>query len=133
VKYFEARKARIEIIPMIDIMFFMLVFFIMIRLHMIPHAGLRTQLPSAASAQSLPPPKVTVTLAADGAVSVDGRALGTTDLTALLEKRPDPARTVVTIAGANDVQLQKLVNVTDACRAAGVTQVSLAAQPEKAD
>jgi biopolymer transport protein ExbD len=29
--------------------------------------------------------------------------------------------------------LQKLVNVMDACRAAGVTQVSLAAQPEKVD
>jgi biopolymer transport protein ExbD len=40
---------------------------------------------------------------------------------------------VVTIAGAKDVQLQKLVNVMDACRAAGVTQVSLAAQPEKVD
>jgi biopolymer transport protein ExbD len=133
VKYFEARKARIEIIPMIDIMFFMLVFFIMITLHMIPNAGLRTRLPSAASAQSLPPPKVTVTLAADGSVSVDGRTLSTADLTALLAKRPDPAHMVVTIAGAKDVRLQKLVNVMDACRAAGVTQVSLAAQPEKMD
>jgi biopolymer transport protein ExbD len=133
VKYFEARKARIEIIPMIDIMFFMLVFFIMITLHMIPNAGLRTQLPSAASAQSLPPPKVTVTLAADGSVSVDGRTLSTADLTALLAKRPDPTHTVVTIAGAKDVRLQKLVNVMDACRAAGVTQVALAAQPEKVD
>jgi biopolymer transport protein ExbD len=131
VKYFEARKARIEIIPMIDIMFFMLVFFIMITLHMIPNAGLRTQLPSAASAQS--PPKVNVTLAADGSVSVDGRTLSTADLTALLAKRPDPAHTVVTIAGAKDAQLQKLMNVMDACRAAGVTQVSLAAQPEKVD
>jgi biopolymer transport protein ExbD len=114
-------------------MFFMLVFFIMITLHMIPNAGLRTQLPSAASAQSLPPPKVPVTLAADGSVSVDGRTLSTADLTALLAKRPDPTHTVVTIAGAKDVRLQKLVNVMDACRAAGVTQVALAAQPEKVD
>jgi biopolymer transport protein ExbD len=128
-KYFEARKARIEIIPMIDIMFFMLVFFIMVTLHMIPDAGLRTQLPSSASAQRLPPPKVTVTLASDGSVSVDGRTISTAALTALLAKRPDAAHTVVTIAGAKDVQLQKLVNVMDACRAAGVTQVSLAAEP----
>jgi len=133
-KYFDApRKARIEIIPMIDIMFFMLVFFIMITLHMIPDAGLRTRLPSSASAAHLPPPKVTVTLAADGGVSVDGHALDTAALTALLAKRPDPAHTVVTIAGAKDVALQKLVDVMDACRAAGVTQVSLAAQPGKGD
>ena len=128
-KYFEARKARIEIIPMIDIMFFMLVFFIMITLHMIPDAGLRTQLPSSESAQRLPPPKVTVTLAADGSIAVDGRTMRTADLTALLAKRADPAHTVVTVAGAKDAPLQKLVNVMDACRAAGVTQVSLAAQP----
>jgi biopolymer transport protein ExbD len=76
---------------------------------------------------------VTVPRAPDGSVSVDGRTLSTADLTALLAKRPDPAHTVVTIAGAKDAQLQKLMNVMDACRAAGVTQVSLAAQPEKVD
>ena len=129
-KYFETRKARIEIIPMIDIMFFLLVFFIMITLHMIPNAGLRTQLPTSASARSLPPPTVTVTLAREGGLTVDGQPVSAAGLTALLAKRADPAHTVVTIAGAKDVQLQQLMNVMDACRAAGVTQVSLAAQPE---
>ena len=128
-KYFEARKARIEIIPMIDIMFFLLVFFIMITLHMIPNAGLRTQLPSSATTQSLPPPKVTVTLATDGSLSVDGNTLGTAQLTAMLAARPDVAHTAVTIAGSKEAQLQKLVAVMDACRAAGVTQIALAAQP----
>jgi biopolymer transport protein ExbD len=133
VKYFEARKARIEIIPMIDIMFFLLVFFIMITLHMIPDAGLRTQLPSSTSAQNLPPAKVTVALAADGTISVEGRVLTPEQLTAQLAARPDPAHTVVTVAGSKAAQLQKLVAVMDACRAAGVTQVSLAAQPGQAD
>ncbi|MCC8397589.1 biopolymer transporter ExbD [Paraburkholderia sp. MMS20-SJTR3] len=115
-KYFETRKVRIEIIPMIDIMFFILVFFILITLRMIPNAGLRTQLPSSRSARRLPPPKVTVALWADGSVSVDGRRLSTAELTSMLVKRPDPAHTTVTIAGAKDVQLQKLVNAMDACR-----------------
>ena len=128
-KYFEARKARIEIIPMIDIMFFLLVFFIMITLHMIPNAGLRTQLPSSASAASLPPPKVLVTLSADGSLSVDGQTLSPAGLTALLAKREDAQRTVVTIAGSAQAQIQKLVTVMDACRAAGVSQIALAAQP----
>jgi biopolymer transport protein ExbD len=128
-KYFEPRKARIEIIPMIDIMFFMLVFFIMVTLHMIPNAGLRTQLPNSANTQQLPPPKVLVTLATDGSVSVDGNTLDPAQLTALLAKQADPAKTFVTIAGAKDAQLQKLVTVMDACHAAGVTQIALAAQP----
>jgi biopolymer transport protein ExbD len=127
-KYFEARKARIEIIPMIDIMFFLLVFFIMITLHMIPNAGLRTQLPSSATAQSLPPPQVTVTLATDGSLSVDGRTLSVAQLTTLLAARTDVAHTVVTIAGSKQAQIQHLVSVMDACRAAGVSQIALAAQ-----
>jgi biopolymer transport protein ExbD len=128
-KYFEARKARIEIIPMIDIMFFLLVFFIMITLHMIPNAGLATRLPSSSTTQTLPPPKVTVTLAEDGALSVDGRTLTPAQLTALLAAQADPSHTVVTIAGAGTARLQYLVTTMDACRAAGVSQVALAAQP----
>ncbi|MGF6871848.1 ExbD/TolR family protein [Paraburkholderia sp. MM5477-R1] len=128
-KYFEARKARIEIIPMIDIMFFLLVFFIMITLHMIPNAGLRSQLPSSATAQALPPPQVTVTFATDGSLSVDGRTLSLAQLTTLLAARTDVAHTVVTIAGSKQAQIQHLVSVMDACRAAGVSQIALAAQP----
>jgi biopolymer transport protein ExbD len=127
--YFEAKKARIEIIPMIDIMFFLLVFFIMITLHMIPNAGLKTQLPSSASALALPSPKVMVTLSADGSMSVDGRALTPVQLTAMLSARPDASHTVVTIAGSKAAQIQDLVAVMDACRAAGVSQIALAAQP----
>ncbi|CAM2156596.1 biopolymer transport protein ExbD [Pararobbsia alpina] len=128
-KYLEVRKARIEIIPMIDIMFFLLVFFIMITLHMIPNAGLRTQLPSSSSAQSLVPPNVTVSIADDGGVSVDGKSMTPEALTAMLAARPDPGHTVVTVAGAAQAHIQRLVAVMDACRTAGVSQVALAAQP----
>jgi biopolymer transport protein ExbD len=127
--YFEAKKARIEIITMIDIMFFLLVFFIMITLHMIPNAGLKTQLPSSASALALPPPKVMVTLSTDGSMSVDGRVLTPAQLTSMLSARPDASHTVVTIAGSKAAQIQDLVSVMDACRAAGVSQIALAAQP----
>nr|WP_175232270.1 biopolymer transporter ExbD [Paraburkholderia humisilvae] len=131
-KYFEApRKARIEIIPMIDVMFFLLVFFIMLTLHMIPNAGLRTTLPSSSTAQELPPPKVTVTMQPDGSLSVDGQQLSPAQLTQLLQSKPDPAHLVVTVAGSKETRLQKLVTVMDACRAAGVTQISMAAQPEQ--
>lgn len=110
-------------------MFFLLVFFIMITLHMIPNAGLKTQLPSSASAVALPPPKVTVTLSTDGRMSVDGRALTSAQLTAMLSARPDASHTVVSIAGSKAAQIQDLVTVMDACRAAGVSQIALAAQP----
>ena len=48
-----ARKARIEIIPLIDIIFFLLATFIMVSLSMTKNQGVQVALPSAASAASL--------------------------------------------------------------------------------
>ena len=56
-RYFEIKKARIEVVPMIDIMFFLLVFFIMVALKMIPSTGLPAKLPGSATAQDLPKAK----------------------------------------------------------------------------
>ena len=41
------RKARIEIIPMIDVMMFLLVFFVLISMNVIPATGIKTQLPGS--------------------------------------------------------------------------------------
>ena len=97
-RYFEMRKARIEIIPMIDIMLFLLVFFIMVTLRMIPASGISSQLPQSSTAQDLPHPKVVVTLLADGEIEVDDQKMTLDALTTKLESEPDPSKTDVTIA-----------------------------------
>lgn len=43
------KKARIEIIPMIDVMMFLLVFFVLISLNVIPALGIKTSLPARRS------------------------------------------------------------------------------------
>src|SRR5262245_47140975 len=47
------KKARIEIIPLIDIIFFLLATFIMVSLSMTKNQGLQVALPAASSAASL--------------------------------------------------------------------------------
>ncbi|MGY4299082.1 hypothetical protein ACVWXN_007177 [Bradyrhizobium sp. i1.4.4] len=88
-RYLEVKKGRIEIIPMIDIMLFLLVFFIMITLRMIPATGIASQLPQSSTAQDLPHPKIVVTMFADGAIETDGQKLTIDDLTAKLAAEPD--------------------------------------------
>ncbi len=129
-RYFERKKARIEIIPMIDIMFFLLVFFIMITLHMIPSTGLSSNLPSSSTATTLPQPKVLVALAPDGIITVDGRTLTAAQLTESLQNS-DPVHTIVTVEGAKQTSLQSLITVMDACRAAGVVHIGLAAEVDR--
>ncbi len=46
-------KARIEIIPMIDVMMFLLVFFVLISINVIPALGVKTMLPTSEQAQDI--------------------------------------------------------------------------------
>lgn len=126
-RYFETKKARIEVVPMIDIMFFLLVFFIMITLKMIPSMGMSAKLPGSASAQDLPHPKVLVALHADGSIETDQHPITLDALSATLRAH-DPAHTVVTIASDRAANVQQLTRLMDACRTAGVTQIGIAAK-----
>jgi biopolymer transport protein ExbD len=129
VRYLETRKARIEIVPMIDIMFFLLVFFVMITLRMIPATGVASQLPQSGTAAPMPRPSVIVTLRQDGSVLVDDKPASLEELTRQLASG-DVTRKIVTIAGAASASIQKLMRVIDACRTAGVKQIGLAAKTE---
>lgn len=127
-RYFEIRKARIEIVPMIDIMFFLLIFFVMITLRMIPASGIASQLPHSGTAEQMPHPDVIVTVEPDGRVLMDDRPVALDALTQRLAAG-DAAKTAVTVAGAASASVQQLMAVIDACRTAGVTQIDLAAKP----
>ena len=127
-KYFEVRKARIEIIPMIDIMLFLLVFFIMVTLHMIPDAGIASRLPTSSTAQAMPKPQITLAVDSRGTIHFEQRELTPPALTALLRSRGKVDDLQVTLAGDKDTSLQQLMAVMDACRAAGVTRIGLAAR-----
>ena len=128
-RYFEARRGRVEIIPMIDVMLFLLVFFIIVTLQMIPDAGVALQLPTSTQAEHLERPQVTVNVDKDGVLSVKGRMVSQDELVALLRAEPDPSTTQVTIAASKDVAFQQFIHALDACREAGVTDIGVATLP----
>lgn len=127
-RYFEPRKGRIEIIPMIDVMFFLLVFFIVITMQMLPDQGLNLLLPYSSETRELPHPQITINISADGGVWVKGRKLSIDALKRLLENA-GAQQTQVTIAASRRVPFQQFVHVMDAVRRAGVRDIGIAAQP----
>ena len=131
-RYFEQKKGRVEIIPMIDVMLFLLVFFIMVTLQMIPDSGLPMQLPNSTQAQHLKHPKFTVNILQDGTLKVKKKTVTPDQLTQLFAQDGDPAKTQVTIAASKKVAFQHFVTVMDAARKAGVTDIGVAAQPDTA-
>jgi biopolymer transport protein ExbD len=122
-RYFERRKARIEIIPMIDVMLFLLVFFIIVTLQMIPDAGVSLQLPTSSQTDPLPHPKFTVNVMPDGTIKVKDAVMTPDALTAMFVADGAPDKTDQT------TPFQDFMSVIDAARKAGVTDIGIAAQP----
>jgi biopolymer transport protein ExbD len=123
------KSPRIEIIPMIDVMMFLLVFFVLISLNALPSRGLKVALPYAADAAHLDVPKrVTVTLAANGDVYLDGTKTDLAGLGSQLHVLAQSAKLTVIIAGDQDAHLQPLVSVLDALKSAGIGSASIIAK-----
>lgn len=122
--------ARIEIIPMIDVMMFLLVFFVLISINVIPASGLKTHLPTSSSAQDNRDIRnAIVTIARSGALQLDGKSLAMADLSAQLSLlRQQNAKLTVIVKGDADVELQRLVDVMDAVKGAGIEALSIAAK-----
>ncbi len=126
-RYFETRKARIEIIPMIDIMLFLLVFFAMMTLRMIPTSGHISKLPTSSTSVKMPPPKLLVEIKEDGVLFAEGSDKSPDQITALVKSR-NPSELAVTIAGSDRVNLQQLMAAIDAVKRGGAIQIGLAAK-----
>jgi biopolymer transport protein ExbD len=123
------KSPRIEIIPMIDVMMFLLVFFVLISLNALPSRGLKVALPVAADATHLDVPKrVTVTLAANGDIYLDGAKTDLAELRGKLQAMAQSAKLSVIIAGDQNAHLQPLVSVLDALKSAGIGSASIIAK-----
>jgi biopolymer transport protein ExbD len=126
-RYFEADKARIEVIPMIDIMMFLLVFFIMITIDTIAGSGIPLELPGSKTTQVLKDTTVTIGVQKGGEMSIAGKPITVDDLKARLEAGKKEGKVEVVIAGDREVPLQKLLDVMDVVRSEGINSVGIAA------
>ncbi len=127
------RKARIEIIPMIDTVFFLLVFFMMASLAMTVHGGIPVNLPKAARAEAARAPvSVSISISRDGIIYLEREPVDPAQLTARLQARArtEPELTVV-IEADTDVLHGRVVDVMDAARLAGVGKLAIAVTPRE--
>ncbi len=130
--YFDAARPRVEVIPMIDIMMFLLVFFVVISLRMIAGSGIALEIPGSATTQVLKSSTLTIGVTKTGDTVVDGKTLGPEALRdRLLSLKKSNAVVEVVLAGDKDVPLQGLMKVMDTVRGTGISSVGIAAKAEK--
>jgi biopolymer transport protein ExbD len=123
------RKVRIEMLPLIDIVFLLLVFFIYAMLSMAVHRGLPVVLPTSSTSKVDKHLVLSVTVKTDGTIYVDKEQVTLTGLAEFLEKkaRGDRQPGVLLFADRN-LSYQKLFRVLDQIRSAGISRISLQAE-----
>jgi biopolymer transport protein ExbD len=121
--FLERERPRLEIIPMIDIMMFLLVFFVMIVLRMIPDSGVTLALPGASTAQQLPHTQVVIIIDPQGGLHVKDQVVTPDALETYLQEEKATNTTNVIVAGDKGTKLQQLM---DLVRKAGITDIGIA-------
>jgi biopolymer transport protein ExbD len=126
------KKARIEIIPMIDTIFFLLVFFMISTLSMAHYSGLPVNLPKAATGQQTPSESVALSIGPDGNIAIDKQPVAhdaiRDTLKARLAKNPE---LLVLINADERVEHGLVVEVMDQARQAGIAKMAIAVKPKE--
>jgi biopolymer transport protein ExbD len=128
----QIKKARIEIIPMIDTIFFLLVFFMISTLSMARYSGLPVNLPKAATGQQPPSESAAVTISSDGNITIDKQAITRDQIRAALQQRLEKNPELLVLINADErVEHGIVVDIMDAARQAGVTKMAIAVKPKE--
>lgn len=124
------KKSRLEIIPLIDIMFFLLASFMMVSLQMQIVRTLKADLPTATLATSNKKPDiVNLRVNKDGDVSVDDQAMPFPELFSMLTNRYSINTNLpVYITGADNATHGSVMFVLDLVKRAGIRNVAIAVQ-----
>jgi len=128
------KKSRIEIIPLIDIMFFLLASFMMVSLQMQKIRTVRASLPTATLARvGEKPDMVTIKVDVNGRVSVDKQELSFLELHNLLTNRYAANTNLpVYITGQKETSHGSMIYVLDFVRRAGIQKVAVSVKPDDA-
>jgi len=122
------RKARIELLPLMDIIFLLLVVFIYSMLSMSVHHGMPVKLPVSSLAKPDKTFVLSVTVKENNQIFVDKKQVPIEDLASILkESAQDQKNPGVLLFAHKDISYQHLFLVLDQIKMAGLSQISLQA------
>ncbi len=126
------KKARIEMLPLIDIVFLLLVFFIYAMLSMAVHRGLPISLPTSSSAKIDKELLLSINVKSDKTIFVDKEQVLLDDLSTMIKRKTGSAKEPgILLFADRNLSYQSLFNVLDEIKKAGIRRISLQADTEK--
>jgi len=120
------RRARIEIVPLIDIMFFLLATFVMVSLSMVKSRGISVVLPQASTGQPQEQTDhVSVSVTENGQLYLDKRELSLQELVETLQRlKAQNPELRVHINGDQNARLGLAISVLDEVRKLGISKIA---------
>jgi biopolymer transport protein ExbD len=122
----EDAEARIEIIPLIDIMFFLLAAFMLVSLSMVTLKSVKVNLPSAANAATDVKKDVAdISVDRNGGTFLEGKPVAANEMARMLGGMARANRNLkVIISGDRQAMHGDIIHVLDVVRSAGIDRVA---------
>ena len=130
-RHLEVKRAKIEIVPLIDVVFFLLATFVMVSLSMTRNQGMQVPLPSASTASKMDESDkaVTITVMANGELFYNKDKITTAQLPFKLQTlKASQKEPKVVVNAAGDADFKKVVAVLDEARKIGITKVGISTE-----
>ena len=129
--YLGIKKPRIEMLPLIDIVFLLLIFFIYAMLSMAVHRSLPVSLPVSSTAAVSNELSLTVTVRKNGEIFLEKRKVTLEQMQVILADKSrnggNDKSVKVDLFADKAVSYQELYQVLDGIRTAGISNVALQA------
>ena len=123
----EDDEVAVDLTPMLDVVFIMLIFFI-VTTSFVKEAGIDVNKPKAAQAQKKPTATIFIAIRPNGEIHMDKRIVDIERVSATIEKllAESPTDTVI-IQADREAKHGVVVKVMDQIKAAGIDKISIAA------
>ena len=128
-KHRTGKKPVFMIIPMIDIIFFLLVFFMMNSLQTVAQKALAVQLPQAQSASAPAQLPIIMTLDEEGHITINNKPVSIQESATIMKQHmQENANAAVVLQADKRTAHGQVVAVMDMLKTSGVTRLSIAAE-----
>ena len=124
--HLEHGLCQIDIAPLIDIVFQLLIFF-MLTSSFVMQPGIKVNLPNAVASDVIEEQNIIIVLSVEGIIYLDEKVFTSQELMWYLSKKENSARPLL-IKADKRTPLGRVVEIWDLCRQAGVERVNIATQ-----
>lgn len=122
------RRARVDMSPLIDVVFLLLIFFSVTTTFM-DQSGMDLELPESSTASTTDVSEIVVEIGNDGTIRYEGESVSPEQLEQRVAALQEDERARVTVRADRAVELGNAIRVIDALRRGGVSGITLPMVP----